>query len=307
MQLSGGIVLPLLSDFSYHENYNANFTIFWYPSLNCFLLLNFKRTKDNTLYRIFTSMSQRQRNIDRLYKIIERHCHKYGPSLEATGEAYQIKYRIIWDQGTADEKVFTRFYVCPLCAKNVAMASECQIYQTDDFDRDHFPAASIGGRITLLVCKACNSRYGSELDYSGKEHHNYHGFLKNRAPMTAKLKLEGLVDNYTVELVRNDDTSFTFTDHHRNSYLMQQFLKIGIDKVVNKMPFQFGIRQRIPPAAIFEKSLLKAAYLYFFSVMGYDFAFSYVGTRIRRVLDGDEPHPLANHGVLTDLEDSPLE
>jgi hypothetical protein len=219
-------------------------------------------------------MAPSQQNTDRLYRIAEKHCLK--------------------------------FYICPLCFTAVIIANANLFYCNVEFDRDHFPAASIGGRKTLLVCKPCNSRFGRTIDYSIKQHHIYHGFLQNGASVNARLSLEGLVDNYSVELKRNNENSFTFIDHHRNSHLLRKFKELGIEKVLNKMPFQIKIRPQIPAAGVFEKSLLKAAYLYFFSIMGYDFGFSYVATRIRRVLDGDEEHPLSNHGVLPDLQESPL-
>ena len=247
-----------------------------------------------------------KQNIDRLYKIINKHCLKFGPSLEAVGQTYGNQQRIIWEQNTAEEKIFTRFYVCPLCVSNVIMATGGQIYQTSDFDRDHFPAKSIGGRKTILVCKSCNSKYGREIDYSVKEHHTYYGFLKNQSAMTAKITLEGLVENYTVQLTRKDDLTFTLTDPSRRSYLGQQMGNLAKQDDITKIPLQIKIRQKVPPAAVFEKSLLKAAYLYFFSVMGYEFVYSVTGTSIRKVLAGTIEHPLSNHGVLPDLEDSPL-
>lgn len=75
---------------------------------------------------------------------------------------------------------------------------------------------------------------------------------------------------------------------------------------ITKMPLQIKIHQRLPPAAVFEKALMKAAYLYFFSVMGYEFALSTTGISMRKVLAGTMDHPLKNQGVLSNLEQSPL-
>ncbi len=51
------------------------------------------------------------------------------------------------------------------------------------------------------------------------------------------------------------------------------------------------------------KAILKAVYLYAFSIWGYDFAYSETALRLRNIVFKNETHPLSNFGIFFHMDD----
>jgi len=63
----------------------------------------------------------------------------------------------------------------------------------------------------------------------------------------------------------------------------------------------FSLKISGPSGKIIQKALLRAAYLYSFHNWGYDFCYSHTASHIRKVINGEEAHPLSNFGVFSDV------
>jgi hypothetical protein len=57
-------------------------------------------------------------------------------------------------------------YLCPICLRNCFSIDRTGYYCSCEFTEDHFPPASVGGTLTLLVCKSCNNTAGSQFESS---------------------------------------------------------------------------------------------------------------------------------------------
>src|SRR5207248_11112292 len=62
------------------------------------------------------------------------------------------------------------------------------------------------------------------------------------------------------------------------------------------------IKFDVPHNDLVYKSLLKSAYLYCFSIWGYDFIYSYTGKNIREVLSNAQQHVLSNFGIFFHMD-----
>ena len=61
-------------------------------------------------------------------------------------------------------------YLCPLCISNVFMITSTGQKTTTEFDEDHYPPKSVGGKKTMVACKICNGGAGYKYDFTLKEH-----------------------------------------------------------------------------------------------------------------------------------------
>src|SRR5215213_4796943 len=92
-------------------------------------------------------------------KIVKNHCELFFPSIRGVCEKYGKKVQLIADKSLPTEKEINVFYLCPVCLQNFAWIENEQIFWNNDFDLDHFPPESVGGKNEILECKSCNSKY----------------------------------------------------------------------------------------------------------------------------------------------------
>jgi len=197
-------------------------------------------------------------------------------------------------------------YLCPLCKKSVIVYLQeyNQLNWTEEFDLDHFPPESVGGKNTVMVCKKCNSRAGSDYDHMVKEYLVFDAFAKrkNNSKLEAKATFIGKLGRYPINLsFRIDDLVYIELPKKPAPYVTE-----WLEERKNSSDWQMEVSFNGPSPSKFQKAMLKSAYLYAFSFWGYDFVFSNTGKKIIKVLENIETHPLFNHGVFINHGESDI-
>jgi hypothetical protein len=228
--------------------------------------------------------------------IVRNHCELYFPGIRALGERRGKKVQVIIDKGLPTEKEVNVFYLCPICLDNFVWIENDQIFWYSEFDLDHFPPESVGGKNEILECKSCNSKYGHQFDYSIKDYLEFMSFIgrKNHAPVRGKMSLDDVQGRYNVAFQWNDNSLLYNLDNFKKYPRLIEGLQ---KKITQGEPFDINMRISFPAETLVHKAFLKAAYLYCFSKWGYEFSFSKVGRNIISVLDDKLTHPLPNLGV----------
>lgn len=179
------------------------------------------------------------------------------------------------------------------------------IHETAQFTEDHFPPQSVGGRQKALVCKDCNSNLGSAIDSSLKTVGQWNLFLQQEGKVKIGMQFEGLAHSYNLDATWNDNGDLLLTDLNTGNYFASELAKTAL-YIKKTEPFKFRLRMLLPSEKLVRLAILKAAFLQFFTVMGYEFAYSEVAGHIRRVLFRTEEHVLSDEGVLYDIQQNNL-
>jgi hypothetical protein len=239
-------------------------------------------------------------------RILRNHLVKYYPTITAIKEVYGFSLQVREINGTNNDIMQEPFYVCPLCAQQFCMLINSAIVGAE-FNLDHYPPASVGGKATILVCKDCNSNFGKDVDYALAEVFRHKAFLTGSSSTPAKVSMDIIKGKYNVEMVKKSEDQFTLIDRSRNSYIKSQFHEISAKSDIGKIPINFEVKISLPSEVQVRKAILKAAYLYCFANLGYEFVFSEAGTHIRGILNGKISSPLKNLGVFYDLLEGQLD
>lgn len=181
-------------------------------------------------------------------------------------------------------------YLCPMCAKNIIfLDSSGSLRTSGEFNKDHYPAKSVGGRNIILLCTKCNSEAGYKFDFTLKQHLEVVRFSKKvpNSGMKTKTTVEGLKGYFNSRLLINEKGEYEFLDKTDPTYSIPH-----LDEHFKKNPdFPFNITYCVPDNTKIQKALLHAAYLYCFEKFGYEFVFSDAGELIRKVLKDEEEYP----------------
>lgn len=184
-------------------------------------------------------------------------------------------------------------YLCPLCLNEKVGLVGSMLHGNLDFTLDHFPPKSVGGKRTVLVCKKCNDESGKNFDYSLKDwildQSAVHWTPGTKIPI--RLRLENTKGSYKGNLIIKGPNAF---DYDLGRYpLVDQWMK----KIAEGHTGVQTILLNSPDMEHVYKALLKAAYLYGFSVWGYDFVFSETARHFRNILFGSDKHVISNWGI----------
>ena len=175
----------------------------------------------------------------------------------------RIRY---WNTGAAALQRFgyLHTYGCPLCLR---------LFRQDQIDQltlDHVPPKSLGGKLKVLTCTACNSTAGAELDVHAHRLDVFRRIVAGEPyrPVTARLTFEGVTVN--VEM-RSDGALNDIRVLARNNRrdVPGQFAatfeaQAGDGSEINLVLPTLKVSER--PAMI---SYLRAGYLAAFAVFGY--------------------------------------
>lgn len=236
--------------------------------------------------------------MENFLKRVEWYVLKFSASLKSS--SYQLFVKK--EEGECFKPDFA--YLCPLCVKEhiVYLSDEKLLNWNEDFDLDHFPPKSAGGKHTVLVCKKCNSTYGLDIDHMVVEFLKFDAFSKKieNAKINALSTFKGTKGKYPINLGLYKDGSIRFELPKKP----MPFVNDWLNEAKTNSNWEIQISFNGPSNNKFQKSLLKSAYLYSFMTWGYDFIFSKTGNKIREVLQGSESHPLANFGVFVSFNDT---
>lgn len=232
-----------------------------------------------------------------------KYINNYGPSLKAAVPAgTNSQFRLADSTGELFHFENIRdLYICPLCLSQAIYKSRDYLnllikHQWPiDFNEEHYPAESLGGRSTVLVCKDCNSRYGAQTDNMAKLHLAGRQFLQG---------IEGSGFSTTVKIPWHDKP-FKMKSEWKDGILTtippKKFNPPVISEVWKKYEegetFHIEVIADVPKHSFLRKSLLRAAYLKCFTVFGFDFAMSAIPRKIIEVVDGELEHPSESLGV----------
>ena len=187
----------------------------------------------------------------------------------------------------------TEHYICPLCVASQFILLGNDFMKFEEFTIDHVPPESIGGKTKLLTCQVCNNTAG-----------------EYEAELSEKLKLHAFSDKKNGAIINRISVKKDSTDNVRHKGFMtkgedgtilvdfpQQAkdnnpeLKYILDEFGGEVK-EIQITMKTPDDEKLTKALLKSAYLLCFIHWGYEFIYSEVGYKIRKVLHGEEKYPI---------------
>jgi hypothetical protein len=188
-------------------------------------------------------------------------------------------------------------YLCPLCLEKIVIFSEQGLYTNASFNLDHYPPKSIGGKKAMLVCEQCNNLAGTKFEPDLIDFLKLHSYYKKveHSTMNAKAVLrykkgKTLPGKYDIKLkIGNDGNQvFDFGDAIRKYPLAVSWLDYVKD---NWSDWEVTLSGVLPSEKKVAKSMVKAAYLYCFSLWGYEFAFSSGADKLRQVINDKTEYP----------------
>jgi hypothetical protein len=225
---------------------------------------------------------------------IRNHLDLYGSSFQDVRKKYTSNI-------SPDAPTDVPVYICPLCVNQLLFIRDNLLHITTNFSADHFPPETVGGKRKALVCTDCNSQYGKSIDFALPAGLKVNSSLMGTAESPCTLQLHGSKSVYNVSASWKTDL-ISLKDNQQKSHLLQEFKDAAKNMEETGQPITFNMKIKLPPAELVMRSLLKAAYLYFFSWAGYEFIYSATASKIRQVLLGQLDHPLENLGVFYDQQ-----
>lgn len=231
----------------------------------------------------------------------EKQLHFIHKNIELLGLSFQaVRNAYRWNISASIPSDIP-VYLCPICLNQVIYIKDNVLHLTEEFTGDHYPPASIGGKRKALVCKPCNNNFGTDLDFAPAKSLEVINLLNGTAEGKMKMRINGSKGAYNLQALWTP-LSINLRDNQKHSNIINEFKKAFDQWDETGAPVSFSLRISYPQPSIVYKSLLKAAYLSFFSWVGYEFTISPVARNIRAVLKGQISHPLSNQGVLYDVQ-----
>lgn len=218
-----------------------------------------------------------------------RHIRRFDASVKR----YRDRYVPLVFDGVPGNNHYV--YVFPLCTKEAIVVDQVHGQgATMPFTLDHYPPKNIAGKATVLVCKDCNNRADSDFENA----------LYNKVRQEAfRRQFPGSIVDVTISFENAPGKRYGIL-HYSKEQLLQFQLRRGGNAILPPLTsWQHetnnngkGFKARIELVPIDNgkvgKALLKAAYLYCFVALGYDFAFSSTAKIIRNVIFGSERYPV---------------
>lgn len=155
-------------------------------------------------------------------------------------------------------------YICPICLK---------IFNKKDIDllsKEHVPPESVGGKIICLTCIPCNTKFGSKIegsisDYFKSIEFDDIFFSSDNNVTKRKTKINKSISS-SIEK-NNGNIIIKIDEKNSNPFEVKNFFnqlkKTGYSELKFKNPHPINSDK-------INLSLLKSAYLYFFSNIGYN-------------------------------------
>lgn len=181
----------------------------------------------------------------------------------------------LFDIETNENLTLTNSYICPLC-KNVF-----DILELDKLSVEHVPPHSVGGKGIVLTCKDCNNQAGADIDKALHTELQSTDVSRLNNKMNAHLE----IGPYRVngQYSQNGNQISCFLDNKRNAPGV-------VDAAMNYLIESGGHYQVSVNVPMSDKprdiegsrfALLKSAYLYAFSIMGYPYILNNVIEQFR--------------------------
>lgn len=169
--------------------------------------------------------------------------------------------------------------LCPLCWKEVGYS---------DLSIEHIVPRSVGGNRCILTCTMCNNKHGSMFDSHIAQFQDVHGQFKGHGTIRATIPM------YEKQIAANIEWGDGYkhikiigeaSDSTSVSKMQNEFKSGNISKL--KLRLHLGYVHNL-----FQKGLLRCAYLAVFNCYGYKYAKQEVVQVIRcRICDPSIQHP----------------
>jgi hypothetical protein len=227
--------------------------------------------------------------------IFKEHIEKYFRSLlpykEHIRPAMDKRYGPVWPEFLA--------YLCPLCLQNLLVLTSEGLAGTSEFNMDHFPPECVGGRSKVIVCEKCNNTAGSKFEPELIAYLNQQSYNLKVKGATVKcaavLYFKGqtrVPGKYRVKLTMTEEGTplFDFGSLYKIP-LVAEWLEY---MQRNPKDWKVELTMQNPDYGKVSRALQKAAYLYCFSLWGYEFVFSENAEKLRHVIEGKLEYPHQN-------------
>lgn len=165
--------------------------------------------------------------------------------------------------------------ICPLCNRVMQDSNK----EEDNYlTNEHVPPKSVGGKVRCRTCKKCNNESGDNFDYSIESLLNSLKFDYDILNYNAGYTRCGLSDikrDLSLTMTNNIDEVILNIDSKNSNPKVIDYIKSSKDfNLILKNPHKKEYN-------LVNLSLLKAAYLYYFSIFGYSNIFSEPLQKIR--------------------------
>jgi hypothetical protein len=196
-------------------------------------------------------------------------------------------------------KEYNEAVMCPLCTrifKRSALAQDSQLPLT----LEHCPPNELGGKPKILLCKACNSETGHNLDVKLMDYLNVMPFNKGEAGAVVTLKKTKLLAGRESvggrsSLKRTSESVWSFELLANDNYRKTQ-----LQKILSGQQFQVEYEpHKTPTLHIVHTALLKIAYLLTFAKFGHVFILHHNYDQLRRQILFPQLSLLPSKGVAT--------
>jgi hypothetical protein len=198
-----------------------------------------------------------------------------------------------------------RFYVCPVCLK--AFSEEALTARV--LTREHVPPRSVGGKRMVLTCEECNSKAGHSADSDLRREADIYDFATGNLPET-KLALKTKSGHVPVRMSVAPSGIQMFgvpNATHPATHLAVMADFEDASKPDGWQDFKFSVEFRAFSAKRAAASWLRAAYLAFFSALGYRFVFRPELDVVRhRIKHPDHPEPATFRIVRPEVSHQPM-
>lgn len=187
----------------------------------------------------------------------------------------------------------TEHYICPLCVTSQVVLLGNILMKFEEFTIDHVPPESIGGKAKLLTCQVCNNKAGEyEAELVEKLRLHTFGDRKEGSGIKKISVKKDSNDNILHKgFIKNGEDGIPFIDFPQKAKENNPELKY-ILKEFGAAVQEIQITIKTPDDEKLTKALLKSAYLLCFIHWGYEFIYSEIGYKIRKVLHGEEKYPI---------------
>nr|WP_300667107.1 HNH endonuclease [Fluviicola sp.] len=186
-----------------------------------------------------------------------------------------------------DGKKITDGYVCPLCFCSFPEEALDNTFE-NPLTLEDVPPKSLGGKVRTLTCRKCNSEAGHKIDAHLANQLQLDNMWKVNSEVRARFTLGGNKVNGTFSMTEKGVVFNLLTEnsHPIQSKKFIEDLKNGAMEISGaKLEFSPLVKADLRRA---ELGLLRAAYLYAFSELGYGMMLNGGMTKVREQLMNPE-------------------
>jgi hypothetical protein len=184
-------------------------------------------------------------------------------------------------------------YVCPICFNNIIVFNNTEVIYSSEFNFDHYPPKSVGGRKEGLSCKSCNSRSGSEFEGELKDQLQHKSYTKQlpNSIISVRATIRDVPGGpYSGSMIMQHDGEAMFD---LGTLARTPFVAKWNEKVISDPTnFEISIQGNFPDLAKVKKAIIKSAYWYCFARWGYQFSKSIGGGVMRKYISGECDYPI---------------